>query len=129
MATIDNITRDSKFNQFFIDPISNYLVAAAVAYVARSGETSWPQYFPIVVGASRLISSVLYYLINKNEKETTASRFFRDYVLPPLVVGGIGTLYGEFHDFSQLGYISAATAVFTELLTDVLETRLRKRFG
>jgi len=129
MTTIDNITRDSKFNQFFIDPTANYLVAALVAYVAEKGNLPWGDYFPMVAAGSRLLASVLYYLINKGEEETTASRFLRDYMLPPLVVGGICALYGSFYDFSQLGYISAVTAVFTELLTDVVEMRLRKRFG
>ena len=88
----------------------------------------WLNYYPLVVGISRLAASIIYRFAIKST-ETVAQRVFRDYIFPHIFVGFCGYLYGLFYNNPRVGLYSAALSLVCELFTDAFLGKLEEKMG
>ncbi|MEM0473647.1 MAG: hypothetical protein QXF88_02935 [Candidatus Aenigmatarchaeota archaeon] len=117
---------DTPVNQFLIDPISTWLLGLAYLKILEIGHDIEIKEFPYLLAATRFLSSIIYNSIT-DKNENKISRFFRDYIMPPALATGVGYIYGLSTD-QNLALAAAIITVVSELLTDVIEYRLERRF-
>ncbi|MEM5801128.1 MAG: hypothetical protein QW474_01985 [Candidatus Aenigmatarchaeota archaeon] len=127
---LDMFGRDGPINQFIIDPLTAGLFGKGFAELLREVEPKeWQDYYPEVLALVQIGSAIAYYLLMRGEQENRVSRLFRDYVLPPLLAGGVGYLIGRRYGDEWLGIASGILIFVRELVTDVVGYRISKRLG
>ncbi|MCX8179044.1 MAG: hypothetical protein N3D75_04435 [Candidatus Aenigmarchaeota archaeon] len=117
---------DTPVNQFLIDPISTWLCGLVYSEIFKIGHDIEIKEFPYLLAATRLLSSIIYNSV-ADKNENNISRFFRDYIMPPALAAGVGYIYGLSVD-QNLALTAAMITGISELLTDVIEYRLERRF-